>query len=473
MSNESQSALTERVASLEAELAALRRHLGLKPTDKFADAKTIRPRVRDLLMIDDKGKHRAELFISPEGGACLHLCDTEGRPRIGLSAEMEARPIIVILGPDGIARGQFGMDDNSGFLQLSTDGDDAELSLHIHEKNGACIALNDANGTPHARIQSSPDGGELRLMRRDGTAMGGFTNGKHGPLFVACDKTGEPHALFGSSPRGGFFSLSNESGAPVVSIMSIGQEGMIQLGKPGGGPGITMTNANGGPILTLHSDTKKDGVTFIANDNGGMLKLTGPDGGKFLTIGRTPGSVMDFTLFHKNGKAAFAIATDEKSTLVGVHGTGNAALLLNGTDTESSLQVLDQDGKLRVALSSGSDIISPGFVLADEEGNDLIVISNNTKREPFITLAHADDQISAAIRATDMGGGVILSNPLGMMRVFMTVHNNDGGFIEFNYAGTRSIAVGSYETGGNITVFGEDGETPLAIFPEKDEDEQD
>lgn len=473
MSTELLSALTERVASLEAELAALRRHLGIKPDVKFADAKTIRPRVRDLLMIDEKGKHRAELFISPEAGACLHLCDSEGRPRIALTAEVEARPIIVILGPDGIARGQFGMDDNSGFLQLSTDGADAELNLHIHPKNGACIALNDADGTAHARIQSGPDGGELRLMRSDGTAMGGFTNGSHGPMFVACDKSGDPRAIFGNSERGGFLNISNRSGDPVVSIMSIGQDGMFQLGHPGKGPGILLGTANGDPILTLRTDAKKECVTFIANDNGGMLKLTGPGGGNLLTIGRTPGSVTDFTLFHKNGKVAFAIATDEKSTLVGVHGTGDAALLLSGTASESSLQMLDQDGHLRVALSSGSDSISPGFVLADAEGNDLIVISNNTKREPFITLAHADDEISAAIRATDMGGGIILSNSLGMMRVFMTVHGEDGGFIEFDYAGTRSIVVGSHETGGNITVFREDGKTPFAVFPEEDEADED
>jgi len=37
---------------------------------------------------------------------------------------------------------------------------------------------------------------------------------------------------------------------------------------------------------------------------------------------------------------------------------------------------------------------------------------------------------------------------------------------------TRRITIGSFETGGNITVFDEDGETALATFPEEDEEDQ-
>lgn len=37
---------------------------------------------------------------------------------------------------------------------------------------------------------------------------------------------------------------------------------------------------------------------------------------------------------------------------------------------------------------------------------------------------------------------------------------------------TLRIAIGSFESGGNITVFDEDGETALATFPEEDEEDQ-
>ena len=72
---------------------------------------------------------------------------------------------------------------------------------------------------------------------------------------------------------------------------------------------------------------------------------------------------MDFTLYHKSGKPGFSIASDDSSTMVGVHGTGESAVTLNGGFADSSIQALDKDGKLRVALSSGGETVNPGFVL--------------------------------------------------------------------------------------------------------------
>ncbi len=136
-----------------------------KSTDySTSDFKFQSVQVRELIVVDPKGKPRAELTVDKEGSA-LMLRDAKGMRRALLDVEM-GRSVLSLYDEQGTFRAGLAGDDEPG-LDLSDEKGRLRVALRADEA-GSSVTLSDAKGIPCAELAVNEDGPRLILCNAKG-----------------------------------------------------------------------------------------------------------------------------------------------------------------------------------------------------------------------------------------------------------------------------------------------------------------
>lgn len=89
--------------------------------------------VRELILVDEAGRHRAFLDVDQEGAVYLIFYDVQGKQRQALGIDAEGRPALALLGVDEQPR----------------------LSLKLDAEQRSSLTLADAGGRQRVRIEAA------------------------------------------------------------------------------------------------------------------------------------------------------------------------------------------------------------------------------------------------------------------------------------------------------------------------------
>lgn len=428
----------------------------------------------------------AELGTDENGNGILRALDAQGNLRAGISGEA----II-------------GVFDEAGEKRLAT--------LGANEHGAGSLTLLNKGGKLgiEAIAGAASDGGVIRTMNAGGQTVAGVGVDSRGKGLVAVVDTGGTAQLSISdtgTPALAILDGSNKQLAAVDSVNGKGRVAVLEQGRAAaeltaaqaGGGRLVVHNSGGEPVAAVGpSSIGKGGITVYDNgqsvatleageSGGGRLDLSNADGtGGIEAYGSDPESGSGSLIaLNKSGDEVAGLGTapdgkgwvavaenDQQVAALKTDGNGAGSMVLTNAEGQKGIEAtgLDQDGSGgSVRVFSGADEPAVFLGTVDQGGGLVGVFADDGASAGLSSdkLILADDNEPLVSIESDPGQLVVFDAEGEAVKVGLD--EQGAGEVIISSQGKQAVSLEVTSAGGEVDVYGENGDKPVAVLRSKD-----
>lgn len=452
--------LKNQVSHLEAELAALKRMLGLP--DHLAEASDAPAEltVRGIRLQNDDGLSGGQLSMT-EDGAVLELAAANGQVVFEASA-VQGHGSIAVLNDQGEPAAGMKSTPGAGVVSVVNRQGEVQAALLAHRddfEHGSVEIIQDSKRC--AVLGMVPQGGSLLLnsvqedhsmvaaVSHEGSVLAFHDNGElpRATLAVNADMTilrsrgpgkGASEASMIGMAEQSSIDLDNTAGHSAMRIMTSGGAGWLSLNDASGEPRATLCVVENAGSLELSNAANPRAVFAAANAEGGQLALNhGKRPPQIIASARESGGIL--SMFSPEGQVLAGVETTPEGgrILTAIPNGAVVAQLASGPDG-GAVAVCGPDGKVRGAMWS-----SPEGSSCDLYGID------GTRR--------------VGMKAQESGGHLGVMSDSGSPRVALGVAQDHGHIIISASGGDPAIVGSATDSGGRVVLCDAEGEERLTL----------
>ena len=270
MSIPSETDLRAEIDTLKAELAALRRLLGVSATGTFAEETSLRPRFANLeigppggrpLILLGEGKGAGELNLwNEKDQQIVRLGAFKSCPMLTMFAPASGKPVVNL----GYTPDEGETDDLliGGHLTLREPNGQSSIDLTAYNQGGS-IAVDDSDGNPAIQLSSHPFGPSITFRTPTGDDMMSLITGSEGAAIRLFDSAGKSRILLTTENDDASLYFCTAKGTPSITITA-------------------RDPAN--PAIHIFTPGQLHGVSLITTSAGGQMAIFNADASHFISL---------------------------------------------------------------------------------------------------------------------------------------------------------------------------------------------
>lgn len=470
-----------RIASLEAELAALRTHLGLSGGATFAKCKGLAPVFRSLDIRDGEHAPRVALRAGERDAAVLIETAKQGE-QVRLAANVDQGGLLHLRSEDRSHIVSLGGKSGRGHAVVyGKGGEKAAGLLGVDEGTGARVIVWGDDKTGVVGLESGPDGGMVRVFDTDNKFVAGLMTSDTGPILVLTPPDKETPGVVltytrsvAGSAEGGTLMLFDAKGTVMATIGTTPLGGAAEIFDVAGHSVATIgASTGGGGAVSARAAEGKATASIFGTPTGGMLHIGDPHGQTVLMAGVDEAKAMHgLTVISRNGLPGIVL---------GLGPDGDPNVMVNSTEGPHGVMLTGGKEGGRIMLTSGTT--QPRIVLdaSSKEGGMIGILAPDSMEERVVLRGGSDGgsvatfgpekMVQFTVCPKDKGGMVLqLCNDYGMGRVFLAVDPNEAGGLVIQRGEEPSLVFLATPEGGKIGAFDAEGDMRATWPAEEDVD---
>ncbi len=461
MSTPSETELRAELDAIKAELAALRKLLGVSATGSFTKETQLSPRFANLeigppgprpiiilgesdtggslVFFDKEGKILTFLASTDEGGI-LELCTTNYKYAVVAKAHKD-KGLFEVYGPAGTRSVSMTGNDNGGSVAVFAGPDSLRCLLSGAEGPGELIIWNE-NNCQAARLGTLNGGPMLTLIEpASGIPVANFgyvpntSDSKDtviGATLMLNDHTGKRSIDLASFNTGGNLRIFDSTSATAIELDSTKVGPSLSFKNPAGTSLFTINASHDGASIALNDDAATTRILLTTLNHDASILFATAEGGPGISISAKDPDNHGITVFTPGQTHGVSLITTPAGGQIAVFNADDSQFIGISHDEKigGSLYCMDAETKQsRLTLCSGGDANPAGLFFMSPEYTPL-----------------------ANLVAAPTGGQLHLYTELGIVRATIRVVEDNTSLV-LGTAGKGSIClVATAASTGLITI---------------------
>ena len=478
MSTPSEPDLRAEIETLKAELAALRKLLGVSATGSFTKATSLSPRFANLeigppgplpiIVLGEGDTGGSFSFFDKDGGIMAFLGSTDEGGVLELWNEQHKYAIV--------AKAQNG----KGMFEVCGPAGTRSVAITGNEKGGS-VAIFDKPNSFRCLLTGAEGAGELTLWNEHNRQVTKLHTLEGGPMLTLIEPaTGVPIVTLGYIPVpakpedvviGGMLVLRDQSGNPSAELTGSNVGGNLRI-----------FNSNHTTAIQLDSSKPGSSLAFTNPDGTGALHISGSKDGASIGLSDSTDKTRivlttlhdDASIFLKtpDGSPAISITAkepDKQGIHIFTNGKQNGVSIVAAAEG-GQIIVFDADNTHYIGLSHDPGLGPSLYCMDAETHQSRLTLCVGTSTNPGGLFFMSPEYTPlATLVAAPTGGQLHLYSELGIERA--TIHVvEDNSKLVLHTAGNGLISLAANETTtGLFTINADDDIT--AKWPDSDEDD--